>query len=265
MSLTEQDLARHVQSLLDDPAHQGHPLHDALQRLLAYSEEQNERLARLVRISDGYHSISHSRQETLTQQYDKQLRRLEKLTRISDRYQNSLRELSDALRDSAARDALTGLNNRRFLTQRLQEETRLSHRKGHSYALGILDIDHFKRINDQFGHVAGDKVIVGIGQAIQTALREYDICGRWGGEEFLILLPETDAEAARSVAERVRLRIAELGPALEPVLGQTHPISASLGWTQYRSGEDFSETLTRADNALLAAKSAGRDRTVFIA
>ena len=117
----ESELLLEVESLLADPAHQDHPLRDALARLFEYSEGQRERLERLVRISDGYHDISRAQSQTLSERYDRQLRRLEKLARISDRYQNSLREMSEALRDAAFRDPLTGLGNRRFLMDRLRE------------------------------------------------------------------------------------------------------------------------------------------------
>ncbi|MDD3482865.1 biofilm regulation diguanylate cyclase SiaD [Azovibrio restrictus] len=256
---SEQELLRQVEALLAQERYQDHPLRDALARLFEYSEGQRERLERLIKISDGYHSISRSHSQTLTEQYDRQLRRLEKLARISDRYQNSLRELSEALKDAALRDPLTGLGNRRFLMERIKEETERANRKQAPYSLGILDVDHFKAINDQFGHETGDKVLCEIGLAIQDALREYDLCGRWGGEEFLIMLPETPVAFARQVAERVCLGIKEVRVNLHQE-GCTPPISASLGLTQYRFGESFSEALNRADTALLQAKAAGRDR-----
>ncbi len=257
----ENDLLEHIQSLLDDPSHQDNPLQPALQQLFIFSKNQQERLARLVRISDGYHAISRHQSLSLSEQYDKQLRRLEKLARISDRYQNSLRELSEALKETALHDPLTGLGNRRFLMERLREETERANRKNTPYGLAILDVDRFKSINDRYGHEAGDKALCAISEAIQNSLREYDICGRWGGEEFLILLPDTPLEHGLQVIERVRLNIDALQVQLQD--NESPPLSASLGLTLYRSGETFSDTINRADHALLEAKDTGRNRTVI--
>ncbi len=258
LASSDRELLDRIDQLLREPAQRDNPLHAPLSQLKVYSEEQQERLERLIRISDGFHTMSRSESLTLTEQYDKQIRRLEKLARISDRYQNSLRELSEALKEAALRDPLTGLGNRRFLMERLKEETHRAQRKQAPYALGILDVDHFKSVNDRFGHEMGDKVLCEIGRAIQSALREYDLCGRWGGEEFLILLPETPAEFATQVAMRVCDAIRQLSVPLGD--GELPKISASLGLTQYRSEESFSSTLNRADTALLRAKSNGRNQ-----
>ena len=246
--------------LLADPAHQDNPLRTPLNDLFKHSESQRERLERLVRISDGYYSISHRQTLSLTEQYDKQLRRLEKLARISDRYQNSLRELSEALRDSALHDSLTGLDNRRSLMERLREETERAIRKSTPYSLAILDVDRFKSINDQFGHEAGDKALCAISEAIQRSLREYDVCGRWGGEEFLVLLPETSIESAMQVVERIRTGMEQVQ--LRFSEDDTARVTASFGLTRYRLGESFSDTINRADAGLLKAKMEGRNRVV---
>ncbi|WP_303786833.1 biofilm regulation diguanylate cyclase SiaD [Azovibrio restrictus] len=259
-ALAEHELVAQVEALLADPAHTDNPLRAALDALFESHAAQQERLARLVRISDGYHLLSRHHSQSLAEQYDRQLRRLEKLARISDRYQNSLRELSEALKDAALRDPLTGLGNRRFLMERIKEESERAGRKDVPYSLAILDVDHFKSINDQFGHEAGDTALSRIAQAIQNAIREYDLCGRWGGEEFLILLPETPLEFARQVVERVRQGIEELDFTF---LKQGAPrITASLGLTLHHPGEAYSDTLNRADGALLQAKSSGRNRII---
>lgn len=259
-SANEAELPERIAALLDDPAHRDNPLREPLAQLFECSEGQRQRLQRLVRISDGYHLISRNRGQSLSEQYDRQLRRLEKLARISDRYQNSLRELSEALKDASLRDPLTSLGNRRFLMERLREETERANRKNAPYSLGILDVDYFKAVNDRHGHEAGDLALCEIAGAIQDALREYDLCGRWGGEEFLIMLPETPLAFAQQIAERIRLGIKEVRlDFLE------HGLSASLGLTAYQAGESYSDTLKRADSALLKAKSAGRDRIETIA
>lgn len=251
----EADLIVQIQALLADPMHQDNPLRPPLAHLLGCNQVHQAQLSRLIRISDGYQYISRHHHETLESQYDRQLRRLEKLARISDRYQNSLRELSETLKQASLQDPLTGLGNRRFLMDRLTQETERANRKKAPYTLGILDVDRFKTINDRFGHEAGDTALCAIARAITHALREYDVCGRWGGEEFLIMLPETPINFAFQIAQRAcqdikAIRLDFLDDS----------ISASLGLTIYHPGERFSEALNRADAALLRAKANGRDR-----
>ena len=212
-----------IESLLAEPAHQSNPLREPLTRLLAYSEEQK--------------------------------RRMERLIKISDRYQNSLYEMSEALRGFSLHDQLTGLGNRRFLIDRLNEETERANRKNGPYSLAILDVDLFKLVNDRFGHGVGDEVLCQIARAIEEALREYYHCGRWGGEEFLILLPDTSLESALHVAERIRQNIQALSFDANDL-----KVTASLGMTLYLPEETFSTTITRADHALLNSKSLGRNR-----
>ena len=138
---------------------------------------------------------------------------------------------------------------------RLAQETERANRKQAPFTLGILDVDWFKTINDRFGHEAGDTALCAIAQAIAGALREYDVCGRWGGEEFLILMPETPLDFAFQIAQRVAQSIKAIRLEFLDV-----PISASVGLSVYRLGERFSDTLNRADAALLQAKNRGRDR-----
>jgi diguanylate cyclase (GGDEF)-like protein len=251
----EADLNVQIQALLADPAHQDNPLREPLAHLLACNQVHQTQLSRLIRISDGYQILSRNHHETLESQYDRQLRRLEKLARISDRYQNSLRELSETLREASLHDPLTNLGNRRFLMDRLTQETERANRKSSPYTLGILDVDRFKTINDRFGHEAGDTALCAISRAITGALREYDVCGRWGGEEFLIMLPETPLDFSRQIAQRVCQDIKDIR--FDFMEGS---ITASLGLSIYRTGERFADTLNRADAALLRAKANGRDR-----
>lgn len=256
----EAELLPLIARLVVSPEHQDNPLRAPLEKLLEHCEGQRERLERLVRISDGYHSISRHQSLTLAEQYDKQLRRLEKLARISDRYQNSLRELSEALKVSALQDPLTGLDNRRSLMEQLREESERATRKNQPYGLAILDVDRFKLINDRFGHDAGDKALCAISDAIRKTLREYDVCGRWGGEEFLVLLPETSTEFATQVTERIRSSIEQVQ--IELPQAESPPITASFALTQYQPGESYSDTINRADALLLEAKALGRNRVV---
>ena len=254
-SSDEDELLIQVQALLADPAHRGNPLRAPLADLLGCNQVHQAQLRRLIRISDGYQDLSRRHHKGLESQYDRQLHRLEKLARISDRYQNSLRELSETLKQASLHDPLTGLGNRRFLMDRLTQETERANRKGDPYTLGILDVDRFKTINDRFGHEAGDTALCAIARAISDSLREYDVCGRWGGEEFLIMMPETPMDFAFQVAQRVSQCIKAIR--LDFLEGS---ISASVGLSIYQPGERFSETLNRADAALLQAKNHGRDR-----
>lgn len=251
----EDELVTQVQALLADPVHQANPLREPLAHLLACNQVHQAQLHRLIRISDGYQYISRRQQESLEQQYERQLHRLEKLARISDRYQNSLRELSETLKQASLHDPLTSLGNRRFLMERLTQETERANRKASPYTLAILDVDRFKTVNDRFGHEAGDTVLCSIAHAIADALREYDVCGRWGGEEFLILMPETPLDFALQIAQRVAQSI----KAVRFEFLDTR-ISASIGLSTYCLGEHFSDTLNRADAALFRAKADGRDR-----
>lgn len=251
---SEDDLAALIRAALADPAHAGNPLRELLAQLLEQSDGQRQRLERLVRISDGYHLLSRSSNETLVQQYDRQLRRIEKLVRISDRYQQSLRELSETLREVSLRDPLTSLGNRRFLMERLAEESERASRNGTGYSLGIADIDFFKSVNDRFGHDVGDRALSEVAFTIRDALREYDVCGRWGGEEFLFILPETPIELACQIAERVRTCVERIR------FDFTEGITISIGLARYQCGESYSHTLNRADKALRQAKTLGRNR-----
>jgi len=247
-------LNRQIEQLLSDPAHQSNPLRLPLAKLFDIEQVHLAQLDRLIKISDGYQLFSRRRQMTLEEQYDRQLRRLEKLARISDHYQSSLRHLSESLKDASLHDPLTGLGNRRFLMDRLTQETDRASRHSTPYVLGILDVDHFKSINDRFGHDEGDKALCAIARAIESALREYDVCGRWGGEEFLILLPQTSMDCALTVAHRVLKSIKQVD-----LHHAGTGVSASLGLAIYSTNERYGETLNRADAALLQAKSSGRD------
>ncbi len=150
-------------------------------------------------------------------------------------------------------DALTGLSNRRAILTQLGGMVSAARRHGHPLSIAILDLDHFKRINDTHGHKTGDDVLVMAAHALGTHLRAEDQLGRLGGEEFLILLPDTDAAAASHVAEKLRHEVAA---APSPV-----PVTVSVGVATW-DGEASDDLLQRADDALYAAKDAGRDRVM---
>lgn len=164
--------------------------------------------------------------------------------------------------EMAITDELTGLRNRRYIGQRLREELGRSQRHGRRCSCIILDIDHFKRVNDSHGHAAGDAVLRGVAAAAQGALRESDLLGRWGGEEFLAVLPETDLIGAQIIAERLRQGIEEM----RVIHGGTvFTATASLGVADALPGHDpeardAEQLVARADEALYRAKAAGRNR-----
>ncbi|MBG7156386.1 biofilm formation regulator diguanylate cyclase SiaD [Pseudomonas aeruginosa] len=220
------------------------------------------RLERIARISDGFQSMAREQNLSLSERYHKQLRRLEKVARISDRYQQMMRDLNLALKEASIRDPLTGLPNRRMLLERLREENERSQRHGQSYVLAMLDVDFFKQVNDTWGHDSGDRVLVEIARAMESELREYDLCGRWGGEEFLLLLPQTRLQDAGPVLERVRDSVRTLAVRVGT---EALSVTASVGVTEHRIGETYSQTVNRADAALLDAKRSGRDNCVFAA
>ncbi|HDQ4572225.1 TPA: biofilm formation regulator diguanylate cyclase SiaD [Pseudomonas aeruginosa] len=220
------------------------------------------RLERIARISDGFQSMAREQNLSLSERYHKQLRRLEKVARISDRYQQMMRDLNLALKEASIRDPLTGLPNRRMLLERLREENERSQRHGQSYVLAMLDVDFFKQVNDTWGHDSGDRVLVEIARAMESELREYDLCGRWGGEEFLLLLPQTRLQDAGPVLERVRDSVRTLAVRVST---EALSVTASVGVTEHRIGETYSQTVNRADAALLDAKRSGRDKCVFAA
>jgi diguanylate cyclase (GGDEF)-like protein len=157
-----------------------------------------------------------------------------------------------SLAAEARADALTGLLNRRGLEERLGPEVARATRERQSLAFVALDLDHFKRINDRRGHEAGDQALAAVGAVIAGHVRGNDLAARWGGEEFVAVLPGADAEAGRAFAERVRAAVGAAGDGL----------TISAGVVAADPPHDPRALLAAADEALYAAKRAGRDRTV---
>lgn len=255
----EKDLALAVEALLADPAYAQNPLRQALDELYTEFRGVMHQIDRITRISDRYQSVSMEEKLSLTQRYQKQLRQLEKIARISDRYQMMMRDLNEALKDASTRDALTGIGNRRMLMERLRADVARAERMGRPLTIVLADIDRFKAVNDAYGHEAGDKVLIEIAHAIVSGVRDYDVAGRWGGEEFMVIMPEIGAADGALVVERMRGAIA----ALQTNVGERElQLSASFGIAERRAGESISDTIRRADSALFEAKSAGRNRCV---
>lgn len=169
-----------------------------------------------------------------------------------------LANLSSA-RDDASRDALTGLANRRAANERLELEAARFARSGAPLSVLMLDLDRFKAVNDRWGHAAGDEVLRALAAALRAELRACDLGARFGGEEFLVLLTDTQLDDAMRAAERIRRRIA----ALEIDAGEALlRVTVSIGVAQLREGEAVDAAIARADAALYRAKAEGRDRCV---
>lgn len=173
------------------------------------------------------------------------------------RYALKLGETLEALRMLATHDALTGLLNRREFDRIIKEEHERAKRFGRSYAIIILDIDHFKLVNDRFGHDVGDVVLKRVCERVRQRLRTMDVLCRLGGEEFIVLAPGVRAEQAAVLAEALWQILRE-----EPIEG-AGAITASFGVTDWRAGESAASMLTRVDAAVYQAKQEGRDRVVI--
>lgn len=159
---------------------------------------------------------------------------------------------------SALTDPLTGLPNRRALDEQLSRRLEDYRKHGTPFSLLMLDADHFKQINDTFGHPVGDEVLVGIGKALQSALRKHDFVARYGGEEFAVILPYTTLDEAQRAAGKVTEQLQQLGPLFAHL---DRSITASGGLASIAPGETVTVLIGRADEALYAAKHNGRDQT----
>ncbi|WP_303901037.1 diguanylate cyclase [Thiohalomonas denitrificans] len=157
-------------------------------------------------------------------------------------------------------DGLTGLLNRRHLAARMEQELARARRYSRPLCLMLVDLDHFKRINDRFGHLAGDEVLAGSAQAIQEVSRASDLVGRYGGEEFAVVLPETAIEKAEPMAERLRRRLAAKCYNLYSDAAVAVSVTCSVGVAQLGAEGGAESLIAAADAALYSAKTAGRDR-----
>ncbi len=170
-------------------------------------------------------------------------------------------KLQETLRNQAIRDPLTGLFNRRYMEESLEREVRRAARSGASLGMIMLDIDHFKRLNDALGHEAGDAVLTALSNFLQAQVRGGDIACRYGGEEFLLMLPEASLEATYERAERLREAVKNLRV---PYRGESiGPVTLSLGVATFpEHGATGEAVVLAADAALYCAKQGGRDQVV---
>ena len=177
------------------------------------------------------------------------------MIRAGERTNRELQDANEKVEKLARTDPLTGLANRRTLHEAMQREMARAERRGESLSVLIADLDHFKAINDQYGHIVGDHVLVRAAAVFGGQSRPYDLAVRYGGEEFVLLLPETSTDGAIAVAERMRKKVAEIRVPECPA-----EVTVSLGVATWVKGEEPEHFLARADAALYAAKSAGRNR-----
>ena len=181
------------------------------------------------------------------------------LTQVFNAMVVRLREKTEELERLSITDGLTGLLNRRRLMEELADEVKRSQRLEHTFAVLMVDVDHFKKYNDEFGHLAGDEVLVTVAKALKDQTREVDFVARYGGEEFLLILPEGDLEEGSRVAERIRA-------AVGATKFERRRVTVSIGVAEFPAhGETPDGMIAAADSALYDAKYGGRNRVVAAA
>ncbi len=164
---------------------------------------------------------------------------------------------AESLREMALICPLTGIGNRRYAEQTLQNRTGEANRSGSPLGLLMIDIDHFKSVNDLYGHDVGDLVLKTVARTLAGAMRSYDFLGRWGGEEFIAIIPNVSLEALNRIAERVLVLVAA---STHQVSGKRLMTTVSIGGTLYRIGESGENFVKRADELLYESKHKGRNR-----
>lgn len=218
-------------------------------------------------------SLNHSLDGLFTLLHEFQSRTSKSLQDMTERH-NELNDQLQALqednhrliqqvtheREQSMRDPLTQLPNRHGFELRLREEMNRSARYKQPVSLALVDVDHFKRINDQFGHLAGDKVLKILAKQMHEKIRQSDYLARFGGEEFILLLPQTRQDEAYQAAEKIRQHISECPFNFQ---GKPVQITISIGVTEFNPGEAQENWVQRADEALYQSKSNGRNRTTL--
>ena len=198
----------------------------------------------------GYLSKDSLSQETLVNTIDATLDKWARLQQA--------RASKEELERLANFDSLTGLHNRQAILGKLCELINRAKRYKEDFTLIMLDIDHFKRVNDRYGHLTGDEVLEKIATLIRLNIRDTDVAGRYGGEEFIIILPQADLSSARVLAERIRSIIESAE--MKDSAGNVFAITISQGLSGWEPGEDAHSLISRADEALYKAKANGRNR-----
>ena len=221
--------------------------------------DEHEMQMRLSVLAEQYgeHPLFEELQH-LAQQYHRLERRLNKVARIGDMMQSQIMELNQKLEQKASSDALTGLLNRTGAYQRINAVASYLFREQQPFALLLLDLDYFKQINDSFGHQTGDRILMELAAELQRNLRGYDCCARWGGEEFLVVLPDSSKESMLSVAQKILQGIRQLQMPAE----WTQNLTASIGCYLCLEPEAIDDSIRKADLAMYQAKAQGRNQLV---
>ena len=224
--------------------------------------EREEALARDARasVASGCGEECTPMLERLLEGYERMLHETVQLIRIADRRElelnrlnKKLQALTRSLSFQAEHDALTGTLNKAAICAAIARRLPVA-----NCCLLVLDVDHFKQVNDSFGHLTGDLVLKGMADRIQGAINDNDLLGRFGGEEFLVLTAEASLSRARVMAERIRSAIAD--ESFDIGNGNTLEVTISIGLSDGRMGEAPETIIERADRALYAAKNGGRNR-----
>lgn len=249
-------LEARIVELLADEQYRGHPLHEALGELWEATSSQLVRLERITDLSDRYQKAARENTLHLARRYDRQIRLLERVLRISDRYQSMLKDLNVALREASTHDLLTGIANRRLMMDCCRQADRQFASQATPYSLVVIDADHFKLINDTYGHDFGDRMLVELAKVFKANLRSTDVCSRWGGEEFLGLITHSDLSDAEPIVSRLleAVRASKL-----PYEDEMVSLTVSMGLAEHEEGETYADTFRRADEALFVAKRRGRN------
>jgi len=195
--------------------------------------------------------------EELTRANEELERRVQDRTRKLREQNEALHEARERIEQLSRKDGLTGVVNRRRLDEVLLLEVERAQRYQAPFAVVMADLDHFKAVNDRYGHTVGDQVLTAAAGVFQRVARMTDVVGRYGGEEFLVVLPNTRLSQALVLAERMRLALREA-----PVAFRPEPVTASFGAAQWEHDDTVTTLVDRADAALYEAKRAGRDRVV---
>ena len=215
-----------------------------------------EHLTLIVRAMEKYQEDERAREQRLSEKLEMLQARLSEMEKEA----SQARRVIEEHKRRATHDGLTGLPNRDAYQHRLEEELARKARYGGSLTLVVADVDHFKRINDNYGHLAGDKVLQLLAKALRKSLRDVDFVGRYGGEEFVILMPETNAEEALAATEKLRTKV-EASPF--NFRKERVPITMSFGISEFHALENAETVFERADKALYRAKDEGRNRCIL--
>ncbi len=246
LSLMLKDISRHVSETEGD---------------LAGSGKKLEYLSDKIAQANDYEGIKEIVDDMIveTRNLVKSGKRLQNRMKISSEDLKQLHQDLETSQQEARTDALTSLLNRRGLEKRFELERIRAKQNESAFSILMIDIDHFKAVNDRFGHLVGDSLLKGLSKLFESHLRKKDIACRYGGEEFLILLPETEIDGAKAVGEKIKNTLGKKEWKLKETGESMGMVSVSMGIAQYKINEPEKKLIQRADEALFLAKNNGRN------